>query len=188
MKKPKIIITEKQKPTVSQIGIDLYGTSMGDKIILDTPGGYHLEVSRTRGLEAISDSESPPAVLDKLSLSESYRYLKNAEERFETKTAEGYSNCKADCRNALMSALKTLTGKDTIKEAANELHRQGILGEREEEFIETFDNLLVILHGIDSKKGSHPPMTRSEDDAEFALSITTSVVNYVINQATRPRV
>ncbi|MBA7600543.1 hypothetical protein ES703_07599 [subsurface metagenome] len=127
-------------------------------------------------------------VIDRYSFNEAHRYLKNAKRRFNTKTPEGYSNCKADCRNGLMSALKTLTGMNTIKDAATELHIQGILGKREEEFYKTFGNLLVILHGIDSKKGSHPPMERNEDDAELAVSITTSVVNYLINQATKPRV
>ena len=78
--------------------------------------------------------------------------------------------------------------KSNIKEAVKELHRQGILGKREDEFINTFDNLLIILHDIDSKKGSHPPMTRNKYDAELALDITNSVVKYIVNQSTPPRV
>ena len=127
-------------------------------------------------------------VIDRYSFTEAHGYLKNAKRRIKSKTPEGYSDCKANCRNALDSTLQILTGRENVREATKELHRQGILGEREEEFIKTFGDLLIILHRIDSKKGSHPPMTRNENDAEFALSITTDVVNYIINQATRPRV
>ena len=87
-----------------------------------------------------------------------------------------------------MSALKTLTGKEEIREAAKELGNMGILGKRESEFTITFEKLLVTLHGLDSKKGSHPPMTRSENDAEFALNLTRDVVEYIISQATFPRI
>ncbi len=125
--------------------------------------------------------------IDRYSFSEAHRYLKNAKRRIKNKTPEGYSDCKANCRNALMSTLQTLTGKEKVREAATELSKQGILGKREEEFTETFEKLLVLLHGLDSKKGSHPPMTRNEDDAELALGITTSVVNYLINQAIKQR-
>ncbi len=187
MKKPRIKITEKQKPTVSQVVINLYDTSLDDRIILDTPGGYHFEVSRSRGIEDNRDTQSSSTTIDKLVFNEAYQYLENAKIRLDTKTATGYSDCKANCRNALMSALKTLTGKGEVSEAARELGRQGILGKREKEFTETFNKLLVILHGLDSKKGSHPPMERNEDDAELALNITTGVVNYLINQATKPR-
>jgi len=173
--------------TATQAALGLFEQSKGAKIILDTPNGYHIEVEGKKEQEPIKGGECPPAILDKLAFSESYRYLKNAEDRFNTKTAEGYSDCKANCRNALMSALKTLTGKEDIREAAKELAKQGILGKREQEFIESFSDLLVKLHGLASKKGPHPPMTREEGDAELVLSITTSIISYITNQATRQR-
>ena len=71
---------------------------------------------------------------------------------------------------------------------ARELGKRGILGKREQEFIERFAELLATLHGLVFKKGSHPPMTRKEDDAELALGITTSIITYITNQATRQRV
>jgi len=163
--------------TINQVALELYEKYATDNIIVKTP---QFTITVTRPIEQRG--------IERHSFSEAYKYLKNAKRRFNTKTPEGYSNCKADCRNGLMSALKTLTGMNAIKEAAAELHRQGILGKREKEFHKTFGNLLVILHGIDSKKGSHPPMERNENDAELALSVTTSVVNYLINQAARPRV
>ena len=187
MKKPRIKITEKQKPTVSQVVINLYDTSLDDRIVLDTPSGYHFEVSRSRGIEDNRDTQSSSTTIDKLVFNEAYQYLENAKIRLDTKTATGYSDCKANCRNALMSALKTLTGKEEVREAAKELGNQGILGKREKEFTETFNKLLVVLHGLDSKKGSHPPMTQEEGDAELVLGITTSILNYVTNRAIKQR-
>lgn len=168
---------EDRLDAINQVALELYEEYATDNIIVKTP---QFTITVTRPIEQRE--------IERHSFSEAYKYLKNAKRRFNTKTPEGYSNCKADCRNGLMSALKTLTGMNTIKEAATELHGQGILGKREEEFYKTFGNLLVILHGIDSKKGSHPPMERNEDDAELALSITRSLINYLINQATKPRV
>jgi hypothetical protein len=162
--------------TINQVALELYEKYAADNIIVKTP---QFTITVTRPIEQRE--------IERHSFSEAYKYLKNAKRRFNTKTPEGYSNCKADCRNGLMSALKTLTGMNTIKEAATELHRQGILGKREEEFYKTFGNLLVILHGIDSKKGSHPPMERNEDDAELALNITRDIIEYIISQATLPR-
>lgn len=182
MKLTKSELDKIKLATATQAALDLFEKSKAERIVLDTPNGHHVEIDRRKEWKSAKDSQAP-AILDKLAFSESYKYLENAKARLDTRTPEGYLNCKADCRNALMSALKTLTGKDTIKEAAKELHRQEILGEREEEFTKTFDNLLGILHGIDSKKGSHPPMTRNENDAELALNLTTSVVKYIINQA-----
>lgn len=162
---------------IEKVALELYEKYGAEEIIIKTPSFTH------RAIRPIEER-----VIGRHSFNEAYKYLKNAKRRFNTKTPEGYSNCKTDCRNALMSTLEILTGMNTIKEATKELHRQGILGEREEEFAKTFDKLLGILHGIDSKKGSHPPMERSEDDAKFALNITTSVIDYIVNQCTRPRV
>lgn len=129
----------------------------------------------------------PLIMLDKIGLTESLRYLQNARTRFDTKTAEGYSDCKANCRNALISALKTLTGKEDIRDAVKELGKRGLLGKREQEFIESFSELLAKLYGLASKRGSHPPMTIEEDDAELVLSITTSILNYVTNRAIKQK-
>jgi len=187
LKKPTIKINEKDLASVQQVALALYKKSVDGKMVLDIPSGYHIEVDRRREREATKESKSSPSILDKLAFSESYQYLENAKARLETKTAEGYSDCKANCRNALMSALKTLTGKEEVREAAKELGNQGILGKREQEFIESFVELLVKLHGLASKKGPHPPMTREADDAELVLGITTNILNYVINQAIKSR-
>lgn len=172
---------------IAKVVMQLHEKSPSARIKVRGDDGSYIELDQRELREATRDSQTPPAVLDRLALSESYQYLQNAQARFDTKSAVGYSDCKANCRNALMSALKTLTGKEEIREAAKELGKQGILGKREEEFIESFGELLVRLHGLASKKGSHPPMTRNENDAELVLGITTSILSYITNQATKPR-
>lgn len=188
MKKPKVELDKIKLGTVAEAAVGLFKESKGGKIILDTPEGYHIELDGKEIHEAIKDSKSSLATLDKLVFTESYRYLKHAEDVLNTKTAEGYSDCKTNCRNAFVSALTTLTGKQNIREAVKELRTQGILGEREEEFIESFGEMLVKLYGLASKGGPHPPMTTEKDDAELVLSITASIVSYVTNRATRLRV
>lgn len=172
---------------VAKAVIRLYEKSPGARIKVRASDGAYIELDNREIREVIGHNQRPPIVLDKLAFSESYQYLEDAKARFDTKSAVGYSGCKANCRNALMSALKILTDKEKISEAARELVRQGILGKREKQFTEAFSKLLVILHGLDSKKGSHPPMTRKEGDAELALNLTTSVISYITNQATRQR-
>jgi len=176
-----------QLGNVAKAIIRLYEKSPSARIKVRASDGAYIELDNREIREAIADSQRRPAVLDKLAFRESYQYLENAKARFDTKSAVGYSDCKANCRNALMSALKTLTGKEEVREAAKELAKQGMLGKREEEFIESFGDLLVKLHGLASKKGSHPPMTREEDDAQLVLGITTSIISYVTNQAIRQR-
>lgn len=187
MKKPKIKPDEIILGTVTQAALGLFKQSKGDKITLDTPEGYHFEFDGKEILDAIKDSKSSLATIDKLTFDEVYRYLKHAEDMLHTQTAEGYSDCKTNCRNAFISALAKLTGKQNIREAVKELRTQGILGEREEEFIESFGEMLVKLYGLASKGGPHPPMTTEKDDAELVLSITTSIVSYLTNQAVRQR-
>ena len=127
----------------------------------------------------------PLVILNNLGLTEAMRYLHNARARFDTKTPEGYSDCKANCRNALVSAIKALTGKENIREGVKELAKQDILGEREEELVDAFANLLTALYGVASKKGAHPPLATEEDDAELVLNLTQSILNYVANRAIR---
>jgi len=130
----------------------------------------------------IEERIRPLVLLNKLGLNESFIYLQNAQSRFEARTPSGYSDCKANCRNALISALRALSGTKNVREAVKELARKGIIGEREEELIESFENLLVKLMGVLSKKGPHPPMPSGEE-AEFALRMTNAVLDYVAKRA-----
>ena len=161
---------------IKQVILDLYEKSKAVKITVVRPD-CTIEVNKP--IEEVVREEYP--------FNEAHRYLKNAKRRIKTKTPEGYSDCKANCRNALLSILQTLTGKEKVREATKELINQGTLGERESEFTETFEKLLVTLQGLDSKKGSHPPMTRNVHDAKLALNLTKGIVDYIISQATLQR-
>jgi hypothetical protein len=125
------------------------------------------------------------ASIKKLGLTEAFRYLQNAQQRFHTRTPEGYSNCKTDCRNAVISALSSLSGTEDIRKAAKILGKKGIIGGREEELITAFENLLAKMKDVLSKKGPHPPMATEEEDAEFALNITQALLTYLAKRALR---
>ncbi len=126
----------------------------------------------------------PLIKLEKLGLSETMTYLQNSRSRFETKTPEGYSDCKSNCRNALVSCVKALTGLDDMRKGARILGKKGLLGHREGELIEALGELLAKLYSAASKKGSHPPLA-DEDEAELVLAITSAAVNYMANRAIR---
>ena len=125
------------------------------------------------------------ANIEKLGLTEAFRYLQNAQQRFHTRTPEGYSNCKTDCRNAIYSALSSLSDTDDVRKAVRILGKKGIIGGREEELITAFENLLAKMQGVLSKKGPHPPMATEEEDAELALNITKALLTYLAKKALR---
>jgi len=127
------------------------------------------------------------ANIKKLGLTEAFRYLQNAQQRFYTKTPEGYSNCKTDCRNAIFSALSSLSGTGDVRKAVKILGKKGIIGAREEELITAFENLLAKMKDVLSKKGPHPPMATEEEDAEFALNITQALLTYLAKKALQIR-
>ena len=127
------------------------------------------------------------ASIKKLGLTEAFRYLQNAQQRFYTKTPEGYSNCKTDCRNAVISVLSSLSGTEDIRKAVKILGKKGIIGGREEELITAFENLLAKMKDVLSKKGPHPPMATEEEDAELALNITQALLTYLAKRALRVR-
>lgn len=62
-----------------------------------------------------------------------------------------------------MSALKALSGTENVREAVRILGKKEVIGEREEEFIKSLENLLVKITGVLSKKGPHPPMPTEEE-------------------------
>lgn len=127
------------------------------------------------------------ANIEKLGLNEAFRYLQNARQRFYTRTPEGYSNCKTDCRNAIFSALSSLSGTDDVRKAVKRLGKEEIIGGREEELIMAFGTLLAKMKDVLSKKGPHPPMAADEEDAELALNITEALLTYLVKRALRIR-
>ena len=134
--------------------------------------------------EYVEERIRPLILLSKLGLNESFTYLQSAQSRFDTKTPSGYSECKTGCRNALISALKALSGTENVREAVRILGKKEIIGKREEELIESLENFLVKLIGVLSKKGPHPPMP-TEEEAEFALRMTYAVLNYLAKMVIR---
>ena len=120
----------------------------------------------------------PLIKLQRIGLGESLTYLQNARARFETQTAEGYADCKTNCRSALVSAIKSLTGQEKLREGVKLLAKKGVFGEREMEFIDAFGDLLASLHSVASKKGPHPPLP-DQEDSELVLGVTTSVMTYI---------
>lgn len=128
--------------------------------------------------EYIEERIRPLILLSRLGLNESFAYLQSAQSRFDTKTPSGYSECKTGCRNALISALKALSGTENVRKAVRMLGKKDVIGEREEELIESFEDFLAKLVGVLSKKGPHPPMP-TEEEAEFALRMTYAVLDYL---------
>ena len=123
------------------------------------------------------------AKIEKLGLKEAFRYLQNAQKRNDTRTPEGYSDCKTNCRSAIYSALSALTGTQNIRKAVGILHSKGVIGAREKELVQAFENLLIKFKDLLSKKGPHPPMATEEEDAELALSITKALLTYLAKRA-----
>jgi len=135
----------------------------------------------------IEERLRPLQLFTQLGLDEAFRYLQNARARFYTMTPEGFADCKANCRNALLSALQALSGRGVssasdVKEAVRILREKGILGKREEKFITVFGEFIEEMYKLLSKKGPHPPMPRRED-AELALSLTHAVLIYLAERA-----
>lgn len=129
----------------------------------------------------------PLIALANLGLTESMKYLQNAKARFDTKTAEGYADCKTNCRNALISCTKALTGQENLREGAKLLAKQGYFGEREEELIDSLGDLMSKLYNLASKKGPHPPLSEDEEDALLVLGMTENMLNYISKKALKKR-
>lgn len=129
----------------------------------------------------------PLLKLQALGLGEALTYLQNAKARFETRTPEGYADCKANCRNALVSTFKCLSGEEKLRNGTKVLATRGFFGEAESDFIDAFGDLLAKLHGVASKKGSHPPLPTDQEDAELVLETTSSVLNYIAAKALKTK-
>lgn len=135
----------------------------------------------------ISQRMQPLVKLAGIGLTEAMTYLRNARSRYDTKTPEGYADCKSNCRNALLSSIKALTGQENLREGARILGKNGTIGEREEELIEALGELLAKLHNLASKKGPHPPLSGDEEDALLVLSLTECVLIYLATKATKSK-
>lgn len=111
---------------------------------------------------------------------ESYQYLQNARIRLSSGTPEGFADCIANCRNSLVSAVKAVTGQESIRNGIKEMAKQGYFGEREQELFEAMEYFMAKLYNMLSKAGPHPPMP-SRLQAEFALGLTDVSLTFLTN-------
>lgn len=125
-------------------------------------------------------------VANALGVTEALTYLENAKARFDAGGAAGFSDCKANCRNAILSLVRGLTGTDNLRNGVKKLDKEGLLGEREAEVVKAIEDLVVKLHGLASKTGTHPPMA-TEDDARFALTLAEATVEYLVRTVAKAK-
>lgn len=154
-----------------------------DKPLLDTPVPVQQQVFQEMALESINQIKQKLAIIQSLGIGEAYTYLGNARSRFNDGGPAGYSDCKANCRNAIISLMKSLAGTENIGEAVKTLNKKGLLGEREADVIESIADLVKCLYGQASKTGSHPPLATKED-AKFTLELTEVAIEYLATQVT----
>lgn len=134
---------------------------------------------RAMSEKIVADIQKTRTTANDLGITEAITYLENARARFDEGGSTGYSDCKTNCRSAIVSLMNSLAGTDRIRDAVKKLHKEGLLGEREAEVIEALENLLAKIHDLASKKGAHPPLAE-EDEALFTLKLTEAAVEYVI--------
>jgi len=111
-------------------------------------------------------------------LKDSFDFLDNAKNRYNSNRPEGFGDCKANCRKALISAIKSLTGQENINEGLKILNKEKFFGKREKELIDTFGKFLSKLHGLQSKGGPHIP-NPTQQDALFVLHLTQVTIEYL---------
>jgi hypothetical protein len=150
-----------------------------NKSLLDAPEDYQREEFRRVSEKMVDDVRQKQRVANALGITEALTYLENARIRYEAGGSTGFSDCKANCRNAIASLMRGLSGTDKVRDAVKKLHQQGLLGERETEVVEAIADLITKLYGLASKTGTHPPLA-TEDDAHFTLRITEAVVEYIV--------
>jgi len=113
-------------------------------------------------------------------IDEALQYLETARRRLEEGTPTGFADCLSNCRNALVSTMKTLTGTENLREGVKRLKSQEKFGTAEEEFIDAWEGLLTKLYNLLSKKsGAHPPLPDDENNAVLGLEMTEAVIEYL---------
>ncbi|HLW59607.1 MAG TPA: hypothetical protein VKV57_06730 [bacterium] len=118
----------------------------------------------------------------KLGITEAVTYLTNARRRFEEGTAEAMGDVKTNCRNAIESLIRTITGTTNFAKGKQALVKQGIFNQHEAAFVDALASLLEAFFNVTSRPGSHPPLP-SREDASFVLQVTEATVQYVAQRA-----
>lgn len=124
--------------------------------------------------------EKQKKILKALNSDDVLIHLEEARRLLQGKSSLDWGNAKAQARKALESLAINITGKSILKGLGRELKSRGLLGDREDEWIEKFDNLLGATYGLGSKKGGHKP-DPTFPEARFYVAIASEVVDYVIS-------
>lgn len=111
-------------------------------------------------------------------------YLLDAKERLAEETPAALANCKTACRNALLSAVRQLTGEGGFKEGVKKLRDVCSFGTREEEHLKALENLLLKSKDLLSKAGPHPPMP-DQASATLALELTKAILRFMATKSQR---
>ena len=111
-------------------------------------------------------------------------YLLDAKERLAEETPPALANCKTACRNALLSAVRQLTGEGGFKEGVKKLRDVCSFGAREDEYLKALENLLLKSKDLLSKAGPHPPMP-DQVSATFALELTKATLRFLVTKSQR---
>jgi len=156
------------------------------RILLDAPEEIQRAEFTRVAQQVVAEIRRRQQLASTLGITESLEYLANARERFEAGGSTGFSDCKANCRNALVSLLGGLTGTENVRKAVKTLHKEGLLGKRETEVVETLEAFVKKLHDQASKTGAHPPMA-TEEDALLTLRLTEAVAQYLVGLAAKAK-
>jgi len=132
------------------------------------------EVRRPRATD-----QSIDYLLRSASLNNAAEYMSNARQRLDEGTDTGWSDCVANCRNALQEVISALTGERNLSEGLRKLKDFCNLGEKEAEYIKSMERLFLASRDVLSKSGAHPPMP-GQQFAIFALGLTTETLRFIL--------
>lgn len=132
-------------------------------------------------VEYVTEMERQKKVLEALRSPDVLTHLREASRLVESSSNTDWGNAKAQARKALESLALGVTGTSTtLKGLGRELESRGLLGKRETEWIDRFDNLLGSTYALGSKKGGHKP-DPTHSEAVFYVRITDAIIDYVIS-------
>lgn len=184
--KGKITPEEVMRSATKEFGLTRMSYLRFNRSLLEQSEEEQKKEFRVMSEKIVAEIQKMRKTANDLGITEAITYLENARARFDEGGSTGYSDCKANCRNAILSLMKSLAGTDRIRGAVKKLHKEGLLGEREAEVVEAVENLLAKIHELASKKGAHPPLAE-EDEALFTLKLTEAAVEYIVKCVEKTR-
>jgi hypothetical protein len=138
------------------------------------------EVKRPQAVDRSIDD-----LLRSASMQEAADYLRNASQRLAEGTAVEWSDCVANCRNALQTAVGQLTGEGHLPAGVKKLKEVCGFGDRELEYVQAVDALLLASKNLLSKSGAHPPP--DYHFAAFAMDQTVATLRFIVCTYTAKR-